>query len=1316
MFSFRIRLFCPMVLLYLLATLVPAQTSLPGRTVPPDKRAAAQASLLSNPEKAARGQAPLFFRHPDINPGAAPQYRLAAPDAALLRDTTNDYRRPRQIGAFRALPQAPVLADDMAQYQLPEGRLSLARIVSTGAQSLRLQFINMAMAAGARLFVYATGDPAQFAGPYAGRGPGGDGELWTGSLPGEDLTIEYFVPQQAFQTEAQPGARALPFTLRGVMHGFLNHRNGAIGYGAAAGNCNLDVPAEWNEAARSTGLLRLVKGNFEYSCSGVMLNHNSSGGGSFFLTAGHCVGSAREARYAEVYWYIDRNIAPPNGQRVPVAFLATNTLTDLTLLRMSNLDAGQRLSGWNAQTPAAGTPVTTIHHPSGSYKRISQGTVNNDACPAPIPAALCGNLIKTRWNAGVTEPGSSGAPLWTGPASDPRVTGALSGGLSSCASPNGTDVFGRLDLIFPAISYYLTGAGCTYQLTETESFIGAAGGAAQLELTAVPANATCPWTVTSDVPWITFPNGASGNGGVLRYAVAAHTNTGPRIGTLTINGQTYTVNQTGGSAGCSPRRVQTGFFYEPTLAAGSCRSAVIPDAPADRFILDAQTGQQIRLTMSANDFDSVLALYGPDGNLIEVSDDADSFYSLIPYRPPQSVSYYTIPATGTYTIECTTRDEDTGPYRLQIDRGCVCALTPAQASIPQPGGTGSFNIAAPPDCAWRLEGIPAWVTVAPLSGQGNGALNYTVTANPTVAGDTGSGPRGAALSFRVGNNTVAFFQISQAPICGFSVNAGSKIVGNLGRYPDTLNVNTAHGCPWTGTSNAPWLGYLESFQFLRSTISFTGPGSAMYTATKVNLGNASRTGTITVAGFTHTVTQVGIGAACQIRPMSIGQTVSGSHGPDCLPLSSEPGYPQRAAYHSFNGTAGQKVAISLTANDPDVAMTLIDPNDEPVNSLGIYGGADRRRYPERGFWTLPLSGRYVIAVGAGHGNGSSPAGRPVDYFLSVSESTGTGCELNATPATRVFTAAAGTSKITLTQGAGSGCAWTATSTAPWLTVSPASGTGAGEITLTAAANTGAARTGMVTVGGQHILITQQQTAVMAAVSAGDYSRRYGRAAITSLFGSGLSTQSAAAQSQPLPKTLGGVTVRLIDQTGLGWPADLFYVSPTQINFLIPTDVPAGPAQIVVTSGATASATEIVVEDTAPAMFTADSSGRGYPAALLYRLSTQTYEPVVRYDQAGRVVPIALDYSNERDGAFLILFGTGIRGHGQPLQVTVDFGGTAGQVLFAGQQSSFAGLDQINVLIPRSLRGRGDVTVNVTVNGKAANPVTLRFGGSATAGP
>ncbi|HEX3479764.1 MAG TPA: BACON domain-containing carbohydrate-binding protein [Kofleriaceae bacterium] len=84
------------------------------------------------------------------------------------------------------------------------------------------------------------------------------------------------------------------------------------------------------------------------------------------------------------------------------------------------------------------------------------------------------------------------------------------------------------------------GGSCTYSLSPTSSSPPAAGNSASVSVT---AGAGCSWTATSNAAWITITAGSSGTGsGTVSYTVAQNTG-GPRSGTLTIAGQTFTVNQ-----------------------------------------------------------------------------------------------------------------------------------------------------------------------------------------------------------------------------------------------------------------------------------------------------------------------------------------------------------------------------------------------------------------------------------------------------------------------------------------------------------------------------------------------------------------------------------------------------------------------------------------------------------------------------------------------------------------------------------------------------------------------------------------------------
>ncbi|MGH9937098.1 MAG: hypothetical protein ACREAM_12675, partial [Blastocatellia bacterium] len=84
-----------------------------------------------------------------------------------------------------------------------------------------------------------------------------------------------------------------------------------------------------------------------------------------------------------------------------------------------------------------------------------------------------------------------------------------------------------------------------------------------------------------------------------------------------------------------------------------------------------------------------------------------------------------------------------------------------------------------------------------------------------------------------------------------------------------------------------------------------------------------------------------------------------------------------------------------------------------------------------------------------------------------------------------------------------------------------------------------------------------------------------------------------------------------------------------------------------------------------------------------------------------------DLDPASDQVILVLFGTGIHASGDTVNASVKIGGLDSEVLYAGPQG-LAGLDQVNVRLSRSLIGRGEVEVNLSLNGKPANPVRIRI--------
>ena len=74
----------------------------------------------------------------------------------------------------------------------------------------------------------------------------------------------------------------------------------------------------------------------------------------------------------------------------------------------------------------------------------------------------------------------------------------------------------------------------------------------------------------------------------------------------------------------------------------------------------------------------------------------------------------------------------------------------------------------------------------------------------------------------------------------------------------------------------------------------------------------------------------------------------------------------------------------------------------------------------------------------------------------------------------------------------------------------------------------------------------------------------------------------------------------------------------------------------------------------------------------------------------------------------MLYGTGIRNRTALSDVTVQIGGQSLPAAYAGAAPTFAGLDQVNVLLPNSLAGTGTVNLSVNVAGTASNALTVTF--------
>ncbi len=233
---------------------------------------------------------------------------------------------------------------------------------------------------------------------------------------------------------------------------------------------------------------------------------------------------------------------------------------------------------------------------------------------------------------------------------------------------------------------------------------------------------------------------------------------------------------------------------------------------------------------------------------------------------------------------------------------------------------------------------------------------------------------------------------------------------------------------------------------------------------------------------------------------------------------------------------------------------------------------------------------------------------------------------------------------------------------------------------------------------------------VTSISSASFQSDLASETIAAAFGTGMASTTQIADTLPLPTTLAGTTVRVRDSLGVERYAPLFFVAPNQINYLVPAGTANGLATVTVSpSDGSLIIGTANIGAVAPGLYSANGDGQGVAAALVLRVKAngeQSFESVARFDATtNRFVAVPIDAGPEGEQVFLVLFGTGLRGRSALTNASAKLGGIESELLFIGAQGS-AGLDQVNLRLPRSLVGRGDVDLVLTVDGRNAN--TVRF--------
>ena len=356
----------------------------------------------------------------------------------------NSFDRPWRFGYMHSVDYG----FEDGQWDILENGDRIWRILINSPEALSLNFIfdNLYIPKGASLYLY-NDQKTDLLGAYTEKQNQDGGILGTWLVQGDSVWIEYYEPQNVVGQGTLHIAKAT--------HGYRNADtfNQAKGLNDS-GNCNLDVDCsigdDWEELKehnkRSVGILLSGGSGF---CTGALINNTQNDGTPYFLTADHCY--SNPAAWSFRFGWISPNTVcattenssngPTNMTISGATLRARDAGSDFALVEINSEipeDWDRVFAGWDKSDNFPEYQVG-IHHPSGDVMKVCR---DNDPATKEFNAGaqtweIVGGL-QGGWEIGVTEPGSSGSPLFD---QEGRIIGQLYGGGAACSGTNDNDQF-----------------------------------------------------------------------------------------------------------------------------------------------------------------------------------------------------------------------------------------------------------------------------------------------------------------------------------------------------------------------------------------------------------------------------------------------------------------------------------------------------------------------------------------------------------------------------------------------------------------------------------------------------------------------------------------------------------------------------------------------------------------------------------------------------------------------------------------------------------------------------------------------------------
>jgi uncharacterized protein (TIGR03437 family) len=821
------------------------------------------------------------------------------------------------------------------------------------------------------------------------------------------------------------------------------------------------------------------------------------------------------------------------------------------------------------------------------------------------------------------------------------------------------------------------GAACTYSLSPTSQAISASGGAGSVN---VIASSTCGWAATSNVNWIVITSAASGTGnGTVSYTAGADA-AGARSGTMTIAGQTFTVNEGAGVGGVltitTPANLPGGAVnqsYSATLGVSGGNPAytwaITSGALPAGLVLNASSGLISGAATAVGTTSFTATVTDSNGNVasmvfsLTITATSSTFVITNPSFPNGVISV-------AYSQALTSAGGEVTPFFEPVFAVTGGALPPG-LNITKNSDLSSFITGTP-----TTAGVSSFTLTATDAAQNTTSANFTITiTGPPIAEQMAASPTALSFTVDLGSPTIPAAQ-------------ALSITGNSGQLNYTSVLTTASGGSWLvaqGPTSGNTVGTINIGVANYSTLA---PGPYMGTVTISSQASNSplkvpvtltvvAAPTLSVSPAQLTVSQgqsTGPNVSNQsLQVLATSQTASGTN---------TLGFAAAAT----TKTGGNWLSVSpSTGATPDTLTVSIDSGGL---ALGAYTGtitvSPASGAPEIVSVTLNVINPQALSAAPSPVAITYTFGAPAPAAQSVTVSSTAG------PALSLSTAVATKNNT------------------DWLFVNPTSGTTPLALSVSVNPNglAPATYTGTITVTASDVSVTPLAIPVTLTVTpavptidgvSNAASFAPGPVApgeIVTIFGSvlGPATGVAADSAGKIGTSLGGTEVFFNS-----FRAPILYSSAGQVSVIVPYELAGASSTSVQVEYQSIESTSVDVRviDSAPGIFTVNLAGQG---AIINQNgtinSTTDGAPIgstvsIYATGEGQTSPAGVD------GA--------INGGSLPLPVpvtspvTVQIGGLPATVTYAGgAPNEVEGLLQVNATIPAGVPKGSSVAVVLTV--------------------